>query len=223
MSDSRDRIKGNLERVAGQIDAAAERSGRSGGDVLLVAVTKTVGIEEINILRELGVTDFGENRIHVAQPKIDIIGRETVNWHMIGSIQRRKTGDVADLFAFVDSIDRVEVAEALNKRCEPLGKTMDVLIEVNVSGEESKHGFTGDNIAEALDKMNEFNNLRIKGLMTMAPFVADPELARPFFAKLRELTDKFGLREASMGMTNDFEVAIEEGATQVRIGSALFA
>ena len=221
MSDLREKIRCNLENVRNRIEQAAQRSGRSAGDVRLVAVTKTVGLEEVRILSELGVRDFGENRLKVATPKIGCL-EEEATWHMIGSVQRRKARDVAALFDRVDSIDRLELAEALNRRCEALGKRMPVLLEVNVAGETQKHGVEPEKLAKTLEAMATFEHLDVQGTLTMAPFVSDPELTRPVFASLRELTAKAGLRELSMGMTNDFEVAVEEGATQVRIGTALF-
>ena len=200
---------------------AARRSGRSPEDVRLVAVTKTVGIEEIRILHDLGETDLGENRLEIATPKIQAFGR-AVTWHMIGNVQRRKARDIVALFDCVDAVDRLSLAEALDKRCADQGKRLDVLLEVNVSGEESKHGLNPADLDSAVDAIGRLERLRIRGLLTMAPFVADPEETRPVFAALRELAERFGFPGLSMGMTNDFEVAIEEGATQVRIGSALF-
>jgi pyridoxal phosphate enzyme (YggS family) len=218
--EMRDRIARNLEVVRARIARATERAGRAPDTVRLVAVTKTVGIAEARILAELGVTDLGENRVEDARGKIETLDRPAC-WHMIGSVQRRKARDVAALFHRVDSVDRLELAEALDRRAAELGKVLPVLIEVNVSGEASKHGI-GD-FEASLTRMQEMSNLRVEGLMTMAPLVEDPEAVRPVFARLRQLAGHAGLAELSMGMSNDFEVAIEEGATQVRIGTALFA
>ena len=200
---------------------AAERSGRPGEAARLIAVTKTVGPEEMRILESLGVSDFGENRVEVAAPKIAALGR-AVRWHMIGSIQRRKVRDVVSLFDAVDSVDRLELAETLQKRCDELDKRMPILLEVNVSGEEQKHGFGPDSLEHALAALRAYDRLAIEGLMTMAPLDAPESVLRAVFSGLRRLADEYGLRERSMGMTDDFEVAIEEGATQVRIGRALF-
>lgn len=221
MDDVRSRIERNLERVRGRICAAAERAGRDPGSVRLVAVTKTVGVEEARILVELGVTDLGENRVEGAREKIEAVGHGA-RWHMIGNVQRRKARDVVGLFDTVDSVDRVEVGEALAQRCLEQGRELEVLLEVNVSGEASKHGFEPENVADAVRQMAQWRSLHVRGVMTMAPFVADAEAVRPVFARLRRLAGELGLAEVSMGMTNDFEVAVEEGATQVRIGSALF-
>lgn len=215
-------IERNLERVRARMAEAAGRSGRSSDSVRLVAVTKAVGIEEARTLLELGVRDLGENRVEDARPKVDVVGSQA-QWHMIGTVQRRKAGEVVELFACVDSVDRVELAEALERKCAEHGKTMPVLLEVNVSGEASKHGFIPADLPSALERMRRLAYLRAEGLMTMAPLVDDPEEVRPVFTALRKLAEQVGLNVLSMGMSNDFEVAIEEGATQVRIGTALFA
>ena len=217
----RNKISENIQRIERQIAQAVDRAGRAAGGVRLIPVTKSVGEEESRILVELGYTDLGENRIETARPKIEALGPD-IRWHMIGHVQRRKAREVARLFDRVDSVDRLELAEALEKHCAASGKTLDVLLQVNVAGEESKGGFTGESIQDALEKISGMPHLRVLGLMTMAPIVDDPEEARPVFARLRELAEALGLSELSMGMTNDFEVAVEEGATEVRIGTAIF-
>ena len=218
---ARDVIARNLEEIRRRISEAAARAGRAPDSVRLVAVVKTVGIEEIRTLLELGVSDVGENRVEGARSKVEAVGSEA-RWHMIGTMQRRKAGDVAALFDCVDSVDRVELADALDRKCAERGKAMPILLEVNVSGEASKHGFTASELPAALERIGLFSHVRVEGLMTMAPLADDPEDVRPVFAGLRKLAEPLGLRELSMGMSNDFEVAIEEGATQVRIGTALF-
>jgi hypothetical protein len=222
VTETRLRIQRNIENVRRRIAQAAQRRGRSPEAVRLVAVTKSVGVAEAQVLRDLGVADLGENRVEDARPKIETMGR-TVCWHMIGSVQRRKAPDVAALFDCVDSVDRVELAEALDRRCEKHGRDLRLLIEVNVSGEAAKHGFTPANVEAALNHIRRLPRLTVEGLMTMAPLVDDPETVRPVFARLRRLAEQVGVQEISMGMSNDFEVAVEEGATQVRIGAALFA
>lgn len=221
VSIPRERIAINLDAVRRRMAAAAERAGHPPETVQLVAVTKTVGLDEVHALCDLGIQHLGENRLQAAQPKIAALDRDVL-WHMIGPVQRRKAKEVVNLFQCVDAVDRIEVAEALNKRCDEQGTRMDVLLEVNVSGEQQKHGFRPDELELALDSMRKLDSLRVQGLMTMAPYVEDPEKTRPVFAGLRRIAQQFGLTELSMGMTNDFEIAIEEGATQVRIGSALF-
>ena len=219
---ARDVIERNLEEVRRRISEAALRAGRAPDSIRLVAVVKTVGIEEIQTLLELGVTDMGENRVEGARLKVEAAGSKA-RWHMIGTVQRRKAGDVAALFDCVDSVDRIESAEAIDRKCAERGRVMSVLLEVNVSGEASKHGFTPPELPAALERIGLLSYVRVEGLMTMAPLVDDPEEVRPVFAGLRKLAEPLGLRELSMGMSNEFEVAIEEGATQVRIGTALFS
>ena len=221
MAIARTQIEANLARVRGRMADAAQRAGRSPESVRLVAVTKSVGIEEARILHELGVAALGENRVEDARAKIETLD-PAVEWHMIGSVQRRKARDVAALFDTVDTVDRLELAEALEQRCRELDKVIRVLVEANVSGEPSKHGFAPEALAAVVGLMRAMPHLRVEGLMTMAPLVEDPEAVRPVFARLRQWAERLGLRELSMGMSNDFEVAIEEGATQVRIGTALF-
>ncbi|MBI4559759.1 MAG: YggS family pyridoxal phosphate-dependent enzyme [Candidatus Hydrogenedentes bacterium] len=216
------KLQENLERVRERISTAALRAGRSSQSVRLVAVTKTVNSETIQALLALGIEDFGENRIAEARPKIEEIGH-VARWHMIGPIQRRKAKEAIELFDTVDALDRIEVGQALQQRCDAANRTLPVLIEVNVSGETTKHGFFPEHVPDALATLQKLPHLHVAGLMTMAPLVQDPEVTRPHFARLRSLAESLGLPELSMGMSNDFEVAVEEGATQVRIGTALFA
>ena len=210
-------LRGVLDRVAG----ACARVGRSPDSVTLVAITKSVGVAEIEALAGLGITHIGENRVDVAAKKRAEL-QTPLTWHMIGNIQRRKAGEVVRLFDTVDAVDRVEVAEALQKQAAALGKRLEILLEVNVSGEESKHGFAPSEVSAALDRIRPMENLAVTGLMTMAPFENDPERTRPVFRGLATLARDLGLATLSMGMSNDYEEAIEEGATHVRIGSALF-
>lgn len=187
----------------------------------LVAVTKSVGVEEVQALAQRGVVHFGENRLAGILAKRDRLP-ESLRWHMIGTVQRRKAKDVIGLFDTVDSVDRLELAEELNKRSEGRPGPLPVLVEVNVSGEASKHGFEPESFAHALDRMRQLKCIDVQGVMTMAPFELEAERVRPVFARLAKLAQSHGLPRISMGMTNDFEIAIEEGATEVRIGSALF-
>lgn len=214
-------IELNLQAVRSRMADACARAGRATDGVRLIAVTKYVGQEEVDQLVALGVTDLAESRVHDARGKIETCTAE-VCWHMIGSVQRRKAGDVVELFDAVDSVDRLELADRLEQRCAAAECVLPVLLQVNVSGEESKHGFQADELETVLSKMEAMPHLDVQGLMTMAPLMENAEAVRPYFAKLSSLADAFALPERSMGMTRDFEVAIEEGATQVRIGSALF-
>ena len=217
----RKRISENIQRIEQRIEQAAMRAGRSPGDVTLIPVTKSVGVEEARILLELGYTELGENRVENARKKIEALSPD-LRWHMIGHIQRRKAREVVELFDRVDSVDRFELAEELEKRCAGVHKQLDVLLQVNISGEATKGGFGPDELKPALEKIEDFPHLHVRGLMTMAPNVEDVEETRPVFARMRDLAKTLKLDVLSMGMTNDFEVAIEEGATEVRIGTALF-
>ncbi len=217
----RERLLYNLNQIQGKITEAAVRGGRDASTVKLVAITKTVSVDEIQVLYDLGLRHFGENRLASAQPKVDALPKD-IFWHYIAPIQTRKAGDVVTLFSVADAVDRVKVAENLQRRCEQHDKSLEILIEVNVSGEASKHGFTVAEVPEALKEMGAFDRLRVKGLMTMAPFDAPKQVIRSCFRSLKELTQSSALPECSMGMSNDYEIAVEEGATQVRIGQALF-
>ncbi len=221
-------IAKNLENVRRRIEAACERSGRDPSQVKLVAVTKTVPPEIIEEAISCGVTDIGENRVQEARAKYEVIGKK-VRWHMIGYLQRNKVKHAIKIFDMIHSVDRVELVDELEKRLSRENKKMPVLLEVNIAGEETKHGVSPHTLKDLALKVIESNHLEPLGLMTMAPYVEDPEEVRWVFRKLRELKDElnehFGteiFKELSMGMTNDFEVAVEEGATMVRIGTAIF-
>ena len=218
------RIANNLAEVRGRIQAACARADRTASEVQLIAVTKAVDTAACRALYDLGERHFAENRVDVAGGKISALAdAEGICWHMIGNIQRRKAREVAQLFDVVDAVDRVELAEALQRRLEGSEKQLPILLEVNVSGEASKHGLAPAEVAPALAALHAFDHLQPRGLMTMAPFDAPEAEIRAYFRRLKALTTEHGLPECSMGMTNDYEIAIEEGATQVRIGSALFA
>jgi len=232
------RIADNLERVKSEIARAAQRAGRSEGDVKLVCVTKTVGPKEIEELYRLGERLMGESRIQQARDKIARLPSLPVQWRLIGHLQTNKVKQALELFQAIDSVDSVKLARELSRRAETLSEPVPILLEVNVSGEESKYGLSleGDSVEDApelhesIAEIARLPRLILQGLMTMAPFVDDPEEARPVFRRLRMLQDEINRRqitrapltELSMGMTNDFQVAVEEGATCVRIGSALF-
>lgn len=222
-------IANNLEKVMERMTAACERAGRQPGEVKLIAVTKTVGPAEVRELYDLGVRDFGENRVSDGLAQMQALGAADATWHMIGHLQRNKAGQALEGgFSCVHSVESDKLIDVLDKDCARLDKTLDILLEVNVSGEESKYGIQSDQTTELVKKVLTTHRLRLRGLMTMAPFTDDPEEARPHFRHLRELRDncrsRFNIQlpQLSMGMTGDFEVAIEEGATLVRIGTALF-
>jgi PLP dependent protein len=216
-------IEETIRAVKDRIAGALAKSGRLDSEVLLIGVTKRVDKEIIREAVRAGLTDLGENYIQEAKGKIEGFG-EKVRWHMIGHIQTNKLKYIPGLFDFVHSVDRWEIAEGLDR----FGKPMNILFELNLSGEASKHGTGEDDLRRMLEKSASLIHVKPVGLMTMAPYVDDPEEVRGVFADLREILERsnreFGLhmKELSMGMSSDFEVAIEEGATMVRVGTALF-
>jgi pyridoxal phosphate enzyme (YggS family) len=218
-------IENNLAQIQLRIAEAAQRSGRSAHEVRIIAVTKNVGIEEIKILQTLGIKHFGENRVEIAQEKFSKLTTETQKqntWHMIGNLQRRKVRQAVNLFDTIDAIDRLRLAETIHRSCEDTGTTINALVEINVSGEQTKHGFTPEELPNTLDDLAKLDRIQCKGLLTMAPRNATETDLRNNFSRLKQLTDKHQLPTCSMGMSDDFEIAIEEGATEVRIGRALF-
>ena len=214
-------IRANVERVREAIARACGRAGRSPGDVVLVAVSKTVEPERIRLAVAAGVPALGENRVQEAREKIETLGRP-VPWHLIGSLQTNKAKEAARLFDWVESVDRVELARELNRRAHALDRTLDVLIQVNLAEEPQKGGVPPGELKALLDALVGLESLRVRGLMAIPPAVAGAEAARPYFRRLRKLRDGAGLEHLSMGMSGDFEVAIEEGATVVRVGTAIF-
>ncbi|MEI8294475.1 MAG: YggS family pyridoxal phosphate-dependent enzyme [bacterium] len=220
-------IAANLERIRERIAEAAERHGRSASQVQLVAVSKTYPPEVIREAVSAGQLVFGENRVQDALPKIEALPPD-LEWHLIGHLQTNKVRKVVGRFALFHGLDNLPLASQMNRIAGELGVTARVLLEVNISGEDSKFGFPPHTLASALEDLLSLPYLRIEGLMTMAPFTTDTDAARPVFAGLRELRDKLAgtsghpLRELSMGMSGDFEQGIAEGATIVRIGSAIF-
>ncbi len=223
-------LEANLRDVRRRMADACERADRTADEVRLVAVTKTVDPVVARALIDLGVRDIGENRVQEAQRKHEELSGLDIAWHMIGHLQRNKVKYAFRIFELIHSVDSPRLARAISKRAEFEGREMPVLVQVNTSGEDSKYGLPAESAVEAIRVMAELPNLRIRGLMTMAPFVDDPETVRPVFVRLRELADEVAglglegveMAHLSMGMTQDFEVAIEEGATIVRVGSALF-
>ncbi|MFQ5896927.1 MAG: YggS family pyridoxal phosphate-dependent enzyme [Candidatus Methylomirabilia bacterium] len=214
-------VAANLRAVEARIDRAARRVGREPEEVLLVAVSKAVDVERIRQALAAGVRAVGENRVQEAKAKIAHLGRP-VPWHLVGTLQTNKVREAVRLFDLIHSVDRLELARELDRRAQAEGKVIDALVQVNVAGEETKAGFAPDELKPALEAVGALPGLRVLGLMTMPPPVEDPEAARPWFRQLRELRDQAGLTHLSMGMTGEFEVAVEEGATMVRVGTAIF-
>jgi PLP dependent protein len=216
-----DDIRANVERVRERIARAAERAGRRPDDVLLIAVSKTVEVGRIRSAVAAGITALGENRVQEAKEKVAALGRP-VPWHLIGHLQTNKVKDALALFDVIHSIDRLELARECDRRARPSERVVDALLEVNVGGEASKSGFAPGDVAAALEATAALDHLRIRGLMAIPPVVERADDARGWFRELRALAERHGLKELSMGMSADFEVAIEEGATMVRVGTAIF-
>jgi pyridoxal phosphate enzyme (YggS family) len=222
-------IADNLASIQERISKAALRAGRDPAAIRLVAVSKTMSTESIQEAIATGVTILGENYVQEARNKIARIGKQ-VTWHFIGHLQSNKAKYAVDLFSMVHSIDRLSLAEDLEKEANKQGKILPVLIQVNISGEESKSGIDPQETLQLIERIAGLQHLSVKGLMTMPPWFEDPENARPYFIALRKLREELAnkkipgvsLQELSMGMSGDFEVAIEEGATLVRIGTAIF-
>ena len=221
-------IRQNLARVQNRIANACQRVGRRPEEVTLVAVSKTMHAQRVTLACEAGVRDLGENRVQEAATKIPLV-KADVTWHLIGHLQTNKAKQAVSLFDVIHSVDSVRIAEAIGSYAIALRKEMPILLEVNVSGEATKYGFDPVALPAAVETISQLRSVRLEGLMTVAPMVRNPEEARPFFVRLRELRDELRDRfpgaigrHLSMGMTDDFEVAIEEGATMVRIGRAIF-
>jgi pyridoxal phosphate enzyme (YggS family) len=226
-------IVDNLVLVRERILAAARRAGRDPDDVTLMAVSKTFSAERIREAYGAGLRVFGENRVQEFAGKFDAVRElHDAEWHLIGHLQSNKAAKAVELFGTVDSVDSVRLAERLNAAAEKLGKTLPVLVEINVGGEEAKSGIApgSDELERLLVGASQWKNLAIRGLMTVPPYTDDPEDARPFFRSLRKIREQIAARHLavvgmdvlSMGMSHDFEVAIEEGSTCVRVGTAIF-
>jgi len=220
-------IAQNLEEVRTTIAAACRKVGRDPAGVRLVAVSKTVDTERVQQAIAAGQNLFGENYLQEAKDKIAVLGRQ-VGWHLVGHLQTNKAKPAAELFDLIHAVDRLKLARALSAAAAALNKVQDILIQVNQAGEDTKSGVAPEAAADLLKEVAQLPHLRVMGLMTMPPWFADPEAARPYFKALRELRDRLRdltglpLPELSMGMSGDFAVAVEEGATLVRVGTAIF-
>jgi len=221
-----DQIRERVAAVRRRIEGAAERSGRAASAVTLVTVSKTMPVEAVREAIAAGATILGENRVQEARDKIAALSG-AAEWHLIGHLQTNKAKLAVSLFDRIHSLDSIRLAQELERHAAEAGRRMRCLIEVNVGGEEQKNGASEDAIRPLLEAVNRMPHVQVEGLMAIPPFLADPEAIRPFFRRLRVLRDElardgFPLADLSMGMTHDFEVAIEEGATLVRVGTAIF-
>ena len=222
-------LKENLADVEAKIVKACENSGRQRDDVTLIAVSKTKPVETLKEAYDLGVRVFGENKVQELTDKYEALPKD-IQWHMIGHLQRNKVKYIIDKVALIHSVDSIRLAETIEKEAAKHNITANILIEVNVAKEESKFGLMPEELDELIDKIKDFNHIQVKGLMTIAPFVENPETNREIFRSLRKLSvdisnknvDNVNVSILSMGMTNDYQVAVEEGATMVRVGTGIF-
>jgi PLP dependent protein len=214
-------VGGNVTRIRSRIARAAKKAGRSPADLTVIGVTKTIDLLLIQQAFQAGIRHFGESRIQEAKDKIAQLSvlQPRPIWHMVGHLQTNKAKTAVGLFDIIHSVDSIRLAEAISEHAQ---QAIPILIQVNVSGEASKYGFAPNEVRSAIERVSHLPHLEIKGLMTIAPYTDNPEEVRPIFRQIRMLRDSLGLEHLSMGMTDDFEVAIEEGATMVRIGRAIF-
>jgi pyridoxal phosphate enzyme (YggS family) len=223
-------IPSRVTDVRRRIEEATMRSGRAVGAVRLVVVTKYRTVEEINQVVDAGLTDIGENRVQEAEQKWGQLGGRGAVWHLVGHLQSNKVKRAVSMFEWIHSLHNVDLARRVNRLAEEEGKIQRVLLQVDLAGEETKSGLSADKFAQTLEQVSRLSSLSVEGLMALPPYLPDPEAVRPYFIRLRELRDDCRRRgvvddsfsELSMGMSHDFDVAIEEGATMVRIGTALF-
>jgi pyridoxal phosphate enzyme (YggS family) len=228
---AQEQLSVRLAGIRAQIAAVAEKAGRAAHEVTLIAISKTHPASAVRLLIDLGATDIGENRVQEAEGKITDVGCDRARWHLVGHLQANKVRRAVNLFDVIHSLDSVDLAQRLHRICgEERKETLPVLIQVDLGHEETKSGIDESELNHLVESLGPLTRLRLIGLMTLPPFFDDPEQSRPFFRRLRELRDELAARgafgdrqgELSMGMTHDFAVAIEEGATMVRIGTAIF-
>lgn len=222
-------IKDNLNDIKDRIAVAAIKSGRQPEEITLITVTKTLPIDVINAAITYGITDIGENKVQEVMDKYDHILNEP-KWHLIGHLQTNKVKYIADKVSLIHSVDSLRLAEEISKRCEKLETVMDILIQINVADESTKFGIQRDEIFELVEQVSLLTNVRIKGLMTIAPNIEDEQELRKYFSEMKDIFEtlkktmynRVDMTYLSMGMTNDYEIAIEEGANMVRIGTGIF-
>jgi len=224
-------IGNRYNEVLQRLETAANKAGRDPSEIRLVAVSKTHPLETLQAALNEGVKVFGENKVQEAEEKFSAIGNENAEWHLIGHLQKNKARKAVQIFDVIHTLDSLKLAKRLERICEEEGKeTLSILIQVDIAGEESKSGIKEEHLQELIDFLKACKHLKLDGLMIIPPYLPDPEKVRPYFKKLRVLRDKLHrenaftneIGELSMGMSHDFEVAIEEGATMVRVGTAIF-
>ncbi len=214
-------VAANLRAVQDSIAVACRRAGRAPSEVLLIGVSKTVDLDRIRAAVAAGVPALGENRVQEAKDKVEALGR-LVPWHLIGSLQTNKARDAVRVFDCIHSVDRLDLAREIDRRAQAAGRTIEGLLQVNLGDEPQKGGVAEDDVKRLLDDCAALSHLRIVGLMAIPPHTEEAEGARPYFKRLRALRDALGLSHLSMGMSADYAIAIEEGATMVRVGTAVF-
>jgi PLP dependent protein len=225
-----DAIEDRLTFVFRQIQSAIRKAGRQEGSVQLVAATKTVSADRIRQAIAAGLKIAGENRLQEALPKIETLKAEPIQWHFIGQLQRRKVRSVVGVFDLIHSVDSLQSAQEIDRRAKEAGQCQNILLEINLGKEKTKAGFLDDEVERVLPQLGELHHVSVKGLMAIPPLVRDAEEARPYFRRLRELavrlrqqgTPRISMAELSMGMSNDYLIAVEEGATLVRVGTEIF-
>ena len=224
-------LRERFEDVRARVDTAARRTNRSGDEITLVAISKTHPAAVLSAGLSAGITDLGENRVQEAEGKIMELGRTAARWHLVGHLQSNKAARAVQLFDCIHSLDSVDLARRLDRVCVAEGRAeLPVLIQIDLGGEATKSGIDPRQLPELLETLKDCSHLRLAGLMTLPPYFENPDCARPYFKTLRELRDKLQAQgnfgevrgELSMGMSHDFEIAIEEGATMVRVGTAIF-
>ena len=222
-------IKENIDEVRKRIENSAKKVGRNPDDILLLAVSKTIDVPKIKEAVACGLNSLGENRVQEIMEKYEPMG-DGISWHLIGHLQTNKVKYIIDKVCLIHSVESIKLATEIDKKAEKSGVIMDILVEVNMAGEESKFGIAPSECESFIRELSKFKNIRVKGLMTVAPFTENPEDNRIYFRKLKEMLvdinskniDNINMCELSMGMTGDYEVAIEEGATIVRVGTGIF-
>ncbi len=222
-------LQDNLKEIENRVQAACERAGRSRDEVTLIAVSKTKPIEDLTEIYNAGVRDFGENKVQELTDKIEKMPKD-IKWHMIGHLQRNKVKYIIDKVELIHSVDSFRLAEEINIQAKKKGIVVPILVEVNIAEEESKFGVSKEDAMELVKQIATLDGLTVKGLMSIAPYVVDSEENRPYFHKIKDLSvdisneniDNVSMDILSMGMSGDFEVAIEEGATMVRVGTGIF-